>query len=213
MSDCCTAEKLAFCRRGKTIRSIPVGRSDLLRRNASRTSRLRRLRAWAARTFLRESEIPNRAVVAAVFDAVNDQDFVGARAAPVERRGGSLWGLSVVRAGESCLQVHDDGSTSWPGGSSGRTMRGGFKRSRIRRPRRMMCQIKRPPSAASVTRPVPSKAAMALPSRGRASGFSSRICRSRLRGVPPRVAPAGLAGQHGIGCRRSSSSRSSSARS
>ena len=79
-------------------------------------------------------------------------------------------------------------------------MRGGFKRSRIRRPRRMMCQIKSPPNAASVTRPVPSKAAIALPRRGRASGCSSRICRSRLRGG---WTPSGL-GRSELGLERQS---------
>ena len=36
------------------------GNSDLLRRKASRTSRFSRLRAWAARTFFRDTEMPRR---------------------------------------------------------------------------------------------------------------------------------------------------------
>ena len=31
MSDCCTASNVTFCRRGKTIKSMPAGRSDLLK--------------------------------------------------------------------------------------------------------------------------------------------------------------------------------------
>ena len=97
--------------------------------------------------------------------------------------GGSLWGLFNRSCGRNVALAFMTADRSLEDGNSGsRTTRGALNRSRIKRPRRTMCQIKSTPNAAIATRPVPSRMATARPIRGRASGRSSRSRRSRLRG-------------------------------
>ena len=81
---------------------------------------------------------------------------------------------SFMRA-EGLPGVHDGGSSSSAGISSSETLRGGFNRSRINRPRRIKCQMTSAPIAARATKLVPSKTATARPTRARAWGCSSRI--------------------------------------
>ena len=186
-SDRRTAARLTFGRRGMITRSIPDGSSALLRRNASRTSRLSRLRHGP----------PGPSFATPRSPGVDDRDRSPPRTPPAPgrtpsgavRSAAEILGIlqTLVRA-KGRLDVHDGRSTSRPGISGSRTMRGEFKRSRIKRPRRLMCQINSAPSAARATRPVPSKPATARPSLGRASGRSSRIRRSRLRGGLPGAA-------------------------